>query len=616
MPIPRSAISLGAALLLLCVLAPAQQRRPLLGTVVDADGKPLVGAEVVCAFAPPGAESGAPVDVQRATTDARGRFRANVFGGTRYQVFAMGPADEQGARLATGFVVAAAGPLLALRARHRQMPVTLQLVGLEAWQDLAPFQIRVCLGGTQLDAPLLPVSDGTVSVPPQPRDRCNVDLIGSDKQVLLSRAITFVRAEHKVRVPAPQILPVHVVDGGGKPVAGAVVRERISGGWSSTSNFGPSLPWRVLWRELGRTDEHGRLAARLPLAEPPLQNKGYQQLFLLAEKPGHRSSHSGFTDQLFVDGVEIARDGVEELRFTLRADEPLRGRLQLAGQGVAAMPIAVVVAVRTDSLGGNGWLNEEVVRYTTTAADGSFTLRGLTNVQGATVNLDSSRLHERLVPEELRPSAPYSPVVLHRNKTPIDKTLNVALNGLCPLELQLLDLTGGPAAGIDVLLLSENDDDVACDGWTPAATTDSAGRLSLLLQPGKWLLFARTERGMVHQHLEVQGAEKLSLKVEPMPAMIGRVVDAEGKPVAGASLQGTAASFSSVDGKDESLRCIASNLNWNWIARTTTDADGRFVCCFLDLPGMSFRGRFKQAKLQTPEFTLATGEGEQTFVLQ
>ena len=40
------------------------------------------------------------------------------------------------------------------------------------------------------------------------------------------------------------------------------------------------------------------------------------------------------------------------------------------------MPLAVVVAVRTDSLGGNGWRNEEVVRYTTTAADGSFTLRG------------------------------------------------------------------------------------------------------------------------------------------------------------------------------------------------------------------------------------------------
>ena len=52
------------------------------------------------------------------------------------------------------------------------------------------------------------------------------------------------------------------------------------------------------------------------------------------------------------------------------------------------------------------------------------------------------------------------------------------------------------------------------------------------------------------------------------------------------------------------------------VQRATTDADGRFVCCFLDLPGMSFRGRFKQAKLQTPEFTLATGEGEQTFVLQ
>ncbi|MCB9876456.1 MAG: hypothetical protein H6835_02550 [Planctomycetes bacterium] len=616
MATPRPALSLLAAALLLPALSAAQQRRPLLGTVVDSDGEPLAGAEVVCAFAPPGAEANQVADLQHATADARGRFRVDVFACTRYRVWALGPPADDGARLASEVQSAAAGPLLALRATHRQLPPQVKFEGLDAWRELGPFRVRVSVAACQLDDTSIELVDDTATLPVQPRTRCNLDLLCADGQPLLSHALTIAKAEHKVTVRPPQTMPMCVVDGAGKPVPGAIVRQRLSGGWSSGDGLGPSPPSRRLWRELGRTDDEGLLTAHLPLAEPPLANTNYQDLFFVAEKDGYRSTHSGFTDQLFVDGTEVARDGVEVLRFTLQTDEPITGRIQLAGRGVAGLPIVVLAEIKTISKEGNGWRNEQLTRHAITADDGSFALSGLTNVQGVDVHVDAARLHGELVPEELRRMAPYSPLALHRAERQIPAVLQVNLGELRPLKLQLLDGTGGPAAGADVMLVSMAHDDVDVDGWTPSATTDSAGRVALLVQPGKWLLFARTELDMAYQRLEVEGPQELSLKMEPMPAMRGRVVDADGEPIAGAALYTTSASWHSGNDRDPALERIANNLNWSWIGRTRTDAEGRFVCCFLEQPGMTYQGKFQLAKQETPEFSIVTGEDEQKFVLR
>ena len=75
--------------------AAAQLLRPLLGRVLDADGAPLVGAEVHCVLpdeTAPGNRAASHVVVK---TDARGRFRTKVVPCTHHLIWGIGPDGEQ-----------------------------------------------------------------------------------------------------------------------------------------------------------------------------------------------------------------------------------------------------------------------------------------------------------------------------------------------------------------------------------------------------------------------------------------------------------------------------------------------------------------------------------------
>jgi hypothetical protein len=94
----------------------------------------------------------------------------------------------------------------------------------------------------------------------------------------------------------------------------------------------------------------------------------------------------------------------------------------------------------------------------------------------------------------------------------------------------------------------------------------------------------------------------------------GRVVDAEGKAVAGAQLDCRSASFESGANNDESVTRIANSCNWNWIRAVRTDANGEFACSWLDLPGMRYQAEFRLGDRKSDRFELQPKDGH-TFKL-
>ncbi len=88
--------------------------------------------------------------------------------------------------------------------------------------------------------------------------------------------------------------------------------------------------------------------------------------------------------------------------------------------------------------------------------------------------------------------------------------------------------------------------------------------------------------------------------------MRGRVVDEEGKPVAGARLEMRSIEWrgGTTDQRDPGLTSICSRLTWNWIDSVRTDEDGAFVCPLLPLPGVIVEAQFKARDLASQEFVV------------
>jgi hypothetical protein len=170
--------------------------------------------------------------------------------------------------------------------------------------------------------------------------------------------------------------------------------------------------------------------------------------------------------------------------------------------------------------------------------------------------------------------------------------LEFDLSDLCALDLQLLDATGGPANDVELVFVSgAHSPEVDFDEWTTRATTDSAGRVAVLLEPGRWFVFGRNERDMVQLPILIERDEQRELRMQPMPAMRGRVVDAKGAPIAGARMH-VYSSSSRGRGEPPCLDAIAGKLNWHWMGRVRTDADGSFECSYLAAPNRGYKARF------------------------
>lgn len=595
--------------------AAAAGLRPLLGRVVDAADAPVAGAEVHVVLPDETAPGNRAASHAVVTTDARGRFRAKVVPCSHHLVWAIGPAGE--ARVCSPPQWATSGQLLELRADVARPPCRVTVDGLDAWRDLAPFRLRLALQGVGLpDTEVALGDDDACTLPAPPSGRVQLDVLDKDGQPLASSAYGDLRTSAMVRVQPPQEVPLVAVDEQGQPVAGAAVRFRISAGYSRTSGYTVSLPARHLWRELGETDAAGRLTARIAASKDPFESKRSNTYVFVAQKPGRKLSYSGFWQGPFHDGKQVADEDCKELRFTLSASAPRKGTLRGSAQGGLADQAALVrLGVRIEDKDSRGWLHEELLFPVRTDADGGFELPHIHGkIDEVDVILSGGAARRRLAPAALLRRVPQRAVSLHGIRGFRDQPFDFDLSGLCTLELQLLDATGGPANGVELLVLSEEHGRLGdCDGWTTRATTDSAGRVALLLQPGKWFVFGRNARDMVQLSIQLKSNETRELRLEPMPAMRGRVVDEDGKPVVGARMD--CYSSSSSGARETGPRIVANSLNWSWLDDPVTDENGEFVCPFLAHPSTRYKARFRVGSRRSEGFRVEADEEPVTITI-
>lgn len=608
----RLPLALLAALATSATALSAQQLRPLFGKVVDAQGAPLAGAEVHVLLPDVLDERHRALCHEVVQTDARGRFRTKLRPCTYHLIWAIGP--EGASRTCSATRWCSTGSLLELRADLRAQDGTAKLTGLEPWQDLAPFRLRLAVDSVELpDVDLAVGADGTCALPPLPSCRLTCEVVDKDGRTLTTGSTSAPSSEVQVRVEPPQEIPLRAVDANGAPVAGARVRARITSGYSKNVRFGPKLPLRHLWRDLGETGEDGRLVARVAMRTNPFEKSGRQQLFLVAEKAGRQTTYSGFNDtgltvHPFCDGQKVAREGLTELTFTMPPAEPAFGRVRVGGQRVfAGQELQLRLNAPVQRL-NNSLRQEHLIFRVRTDGEGRFEIPQLRPPsQGIEVGISGDAAVAQLVTPELQRRTPLRPVALHGASNYTSGPLEIALDVLPVLNVQLLDATGGPARDVDLLFLSRKDGGARkCSPWTARATTDSAGRVSMRLEPGKWLVFARNTLEVAYVNVDLKSDDEQQLRMQPMQTMRGRVVDEEGKPVAGARLEMRSIEWraGTTDQRDPGLSSICSHLAWNWIDSVRTDEDGAFVCPLLPLPGIIVEAQFKARDLASQEFVV------------
>ena len=117
---------------ILAATLPSQERRPLTGRVVGADGKPVTAASVILFHTPPGDATGAGTERVDVQTDEHGRFVAKLLPQLGYSAFALGPGE--GDRMVSEVQdLVATGANLELRLGRAAKTRPIVLTGADQW---------------------------------------------------------------------------------------------------------------------------------------------------------------------------------------------------------------------------------------------------------------------------------------------------------------------------------------------------------------------------------------------------------------------------------------------------------------------------------------------------
>lgn len=607
-----------SVLLLLCTLS-AQTRRPLAGVVTGPDGKGLGGATITLCWAPNGEDDPTRLDVVAVTADGSGRFKANLLPCAVYSAWAAGPIGADGKQHTSSVVATAVGRVLELAATHPHQPRKVAITGLGAWPDLAPFRLACCTAGAHTARIVVDVGaeDRELVLPLLPWGPTYLDLLTNDGHTLATSHLfaTPTGELASFGILPPQTVAMRVVDDKDQPIADAEIRHRSVRRHFNGEPGSLPPPGIQRWRPVGRTDQDGRMLARIPEAKDPFQLNGWQDLAFVATKPGYALSHSGFGQQPYFDGKKVPREGANELRFVLRQEQPLRGRLLLGPERpVAGIAVQVVGDMRIDEQDGGGWSSEAWSWTTITDAAGRFALADLPTTANNLRLFVGAGVPPLAAEERPKPTPPQPFALAPLATRPIEEVV-LDLSALKMVDVQLNGIDGSPAVMASLTLLSkESGWDTK---WSLSCVPDPMGRASLRVQPGDWLLFACDGRGHVARELKASADERLQLRLEPMPVMRGTVRDEEGKPVAGAQLHCQGSSWMHVgEGTEAALSQIAQTLNWSFFQRVHTADDGSYEAPFLARKNMSYHGFFRIAARQSERFEFRTDDGPIDVVIR
>jgi hypothetical protein len=584
-------------------MAQSVPRASVAGEVLGADGEPVADARVALVHRPIGwcAEYG-DVDVARAVTDAKGRFRAEVLPARPYSAFATWQAGGAPATTAALEHVASGAFVQLRQQREAVVAVTVQVDGLAAWADDGPLGFRVVPRIAHLwPIPLTPAADGTLALPTLPGTSALLEVATAAGHTLFSTWVGHDRARQVVRLPPPVAIPLAIVDAAtGAPVAGAEIALRSS--WLA---YGVAVPWldsvqysREYWRPVGTTDAEGRATVRVPADAGPWPVQERTHIAFAVRAASYATAFGGWThDGAFWDGRSRA-ENPNPLRIALHAQRPLTGRVTLDGAAPAAgLPVVLwtdVVVGNENGGGGSSW--DAPVQLATTDAQGAFRFPAAasgTERFRVGVVLDAPAARQRLSVDGLAPmllAAPFGePVPVGGRARVGARELGAAsLGAEVPLVVRVVDATESPLRGVEVFLLPATG---PSDGIAIHNTTDGAGRCLLLgAREGQHLVALAPGVGSVIAR--VDGTKEQRIRIVPFAVAEGTVRRADGSPAGGAEVYSSGSRSRTVFGKttpaELAVRAIAERLS-DHVARCRCADDGRFRLPFVPMPGAALR---------------------------
>lgn len=548
--------------------APSRVAHP--GRVLAADGAAVAGAEVTLVSVEREISPAGP-DVVRATADANGRFRAQVLPTCLYRLWAVRP---RGAQFEVSPVVEQRLPASEVRfaADGGEAPAHLQILGGEKWKDQGPLRVQVLVGGAAgFVAEQELGTNGSVPVPPL--GLCEIEVFVTAKGSLVH--YENAGGSLVVALPPPQRVRAEVVDGDGKPMPGVRI-DRIVSGWRR--DVGPfGLATSCARRPVATSDAEGRAEWWVAYNGDPYEGVGYPPIAFLAAAADHREGIAGFSKTSFANSVlrPTAAGAEPGLRFELVKHEAPA----LAVTGVPAAGLRVNFSgwhmVPMEENGATSLADEIRWQPGVGAPDPAPTFRGqLAQIHGLMPALAAD--------DPFRRSCSPHPLLVAWDPS-AQKQLD--LSGLEALRLQWIDSSGGPAMGVQVQCLPLDAGDLTVGAAIPAMA-DAGGRLVLPVVPGRWYVLAVRGGDWLGQELTVTaGMAPQTLRLEKLMAMRVRVVDGDGKPIAGARFQNTGASWQGGGDAIESCLQQLANQVASWsLVEASTDAAGLATIPFLKRP--------------------------------
>ncbi|HEX5050714.1 MAG TPA: carboxypeptidase-like regulatory domain-containing protein, partial [Planctomycetota bacterium] len=599
---PRTVPVIALASLLLAGVGPAQGADALTwhpGRVLDADGRPVVGAEVTFVSTLAHALDEWDDHVARATSDARGRFRVALRPVRSYRAWAVQRGPD-GVLVGNVVPMQPASTELSLAAASAAA-TQWSILGTGPWRECGPLRLQLVVEGSALVVGELVVGDeGLVEVPPLP-PAVGVLFFVRDRLVW-STAATLTEP---LRLPPPWHVAMRVQDAAGRPVSDAMIY-RLEPFQALPEPFVQSAASGRRW-PVGASDRDGRADVLVATASDPFAGVD-SPLCFIACKPGHSESVAGFHRQPFADTGELPPDSSHgPLQFQLACVPQPQGRVRAAGDRLPAHLQVVQSLVVQQSRGTAVLVDRQRIEV---APDGAFELRqSRARTQPLAV----------VVAQQMPPLARDDPFV--RAAAPTDLVLppfsassdeGLDLRSLQALRLLVVDDSGGPAGACTVVCTP-----LGARRYLPAALamrsrTDQGGRVVLPVLPGTWLVFVAQDGGFAHREIEVREPGRVqTLRLEPWLVMAMRVHKADGRLVQGAHVSSDLrdAGRPAVETPAQQwLRECLGLMFGDEVRSLRSDAAGRLVLRFAREQGL--RGTFRVVDRSWPSDPLELQAGD------
>jgi hypothetical protein len=569
--------------------APADAgREKLLGQTLSQDGKPWPGATVRLLFRPiADREDFGATDLVEVKSDANGQFKAALLPCCAYTAYAFEPGGDAGTWFSAVQDGVLGGVHLVLRREGSpRLPRPVCVTGIEAWTKVGQ-SVSVWAVSAITHRQATPVAldgEGRGTVPPQPGGTFTLEIVGSGGLPIVERRLT----DRDVVAPAPLQLPpplrvratVRCEGDPGEPIPGATV-------WVVAATGRRSAP-------VGTTDAAGRCELLLPGSlEPGAPGSLHFERELQADAPGFAITSTRVTTAP-ENETWLAKEQLREVVLVARKGYAAAGRVLGAdGKPLAGLPLLLTCggSIRITENSRRGF--QVWPRLVTTAADGTFTLPSL-DPDCPFQLLAEARAPGLLGMPGSRPVAGFPPTPLAVLARAADQAGNTMALGdlgpaaVAPILVEVRSAEGPPARNARLEWLANPRFFEPTE--LPALYADQRGRAAMLLPAGKVTLLASSGIGQVCFQTIEPGAGATApvvFKLEPALSVRGKVIDSDGKPVAGATVWVRQTRSQGGPGLSAEERSARMQYNRRGL-RAESDAQGGFELWFLPVPGTTW----------------------------